>query len=825
MIERPVFQASFHVEVIEPEGVFLLSEQGHFLLKGELYCRIARLLDGSHTADGIVDALADEASAAEVYYALSLLEARGYTVAAALEVPSERAAFWQAAGVDAATAERRLREASVAVVAAGAVAIEPVAEALGAMGLRVAEQGEFTVVVTDDYLQDGLAEINAAALGSGKPWLLVKPVGTVLWMGPVFRPGEGPCWECLAQRLRGNREVEGYLLGRKERQAPFRVARAGMPAGVGAAAQLAALEVAKVVGRGLPHPFMPRSGATDDDNGAAQWQEGQARDLGQARALGQAQGPAPTDTSPDLVGAAPRGRPLVPKRPPRSPYSRDPDPLAGSAQSDAELLTLDTLTLETRRHTVVRRPQCPRCGVLDDPYQREGLLVTLKPQPKAFTADGGHRTVSPEQTLARFERQVSPISGAISLLARTPISGSDALHVYVAGHNFAMKADSLYFLRRGLRSNSAGKGVSDAQAKASALCEGIERYSGIFQGNETRRSASLRQLGPAAIHPNACMLFSEAQYAKRAELNARGGRFSFITYPFDEDAVVDWTPVWSLTGQAFKYLPTGYCYYGYPAPPDQRYYWAADSNGNASGNTLEEAILQGFFELVERDSVALWWYNRIPRPALDLDSFGEPYVDQLRAEYRKLRRELWVLDLTSDLDIPVFAALSRNVDKPVEEILMGFGAHFDPRIALLRALTEMNQMLGMAAAADTPAGEDDDPDTRHWMTTATLANQPYVAYNGASPRRRASFADLSTNDIAEDVRRCQRIVEQRGMELLVLDQTRPDIGLAVAKVFVPGLRHFWARFAPGRLYDVPVQLGWLPAPLSEDQLNPMPMFL
>jgi ribosomal protein S12 methylthiotransferase accessory factor len=61
--------------------------------------------------------------------------------------------------------------------------------------------------------------------------------------------------------------------------------------------------------------------------------------------------------------------------------------------------------------------------------------------------------------------------------------------------------------------------------------------------------------------------------------------------------------------------------------------------------------------------------------------------------------------------------------------------------------------------------------------------------------------------------------------MLVLDQTRPEIGLPVVKVIVPGLRHFWRRLGPGRLYDVPVKLGWLPAPLSEEQLNPIPMFL
>jgi hypothetical protein len=30
--------------------------------------------------------------------------------------------------------------------------------------------------------------------------------------------------------------------------------------------------------------------------------------------------------------------------------------------------------------------------------------------------------------------------------------------------------------------------------------------------------------------------------------------------------------------------------------------------------------------------------------------------------------------------------------------------------------------------------------------------------------------------------------------------------------------------APGRLYDVPVKLGWLAAPLAENELNPVPVF-
>jgi oxazoline/thiazoline synthase len=65
------------------------------------------------------------------------------------------------------------------------------------------------------------------------------------------------------------------------------------------------------------------------------------------------------------------------------------------------------------------------------------------------------------------------------------------------------------------------------------------------------------------------------------------------------------------------------------------------------------------------------------------------------------------------------------------------------------------------------------------------------------------------------------LTKRAGLDFLVLDQTRPDIEVPVARVIVPGLRHFYRRFAPGRLYDVPVKLGWRDRPLSEDEFNPV----
>ena len=82
---------------------------------------------------------------------------------------------------------------------------------------------------------------------------------------------------------------------------------------------------------------------------------------------------------------------------------------------------------------------------------------------------------------------------------------------------------------------------------------------------------------------------------------------------------------------------------------------------------------------------------------------------------------------------------------------------------------------------------------------------------------------VESTDTRDDVERCRALVEAKGMEFLVLDQTRPDVGMPVVRVIVPGMRHFWERFAPGRMYDVPVNMGYRTRPLAESELNAAPV--
>ena len=483
------------------------------------------------------------------------------------------------------------------------------------------------------------------------------------------------------------------------------------------------------------------------------------------------------------------------------------------------LWTFDSRDLAGERHEVRARPQCQSCGNPELVRERTRRPVVFVSRPKAHTSGGGHRALPPEEILGTYRHLVSPLTGVVKELRREQ-RGPALFTSFRSGPNIALGRRGAERLRTALRSENGGKGVTPVQAEVGALCEALERHSGHYDGDEERVRATFRSLGDEAVHPDTCQLFHERQYAGRACENAGHGPFQFVCDPFDDDAELDWTPVWSLTRGEHRLFPTAMLYFGVPAEPG-RVSLFADSNGNAAGGTLEDATLQGMLEVVERDAVALWWYNRTRQPGVDLEAFGDPWITELRAVYAGLDREVWVLDVTSDLGVPVFAALSRRITGPGEAIMMGFGAHLDPAVALRRALTEPNQMMPAVLGGWDGAG---DPDASRWLRDATVASEPYLLPDPACPPR-GPGGDASSPDLLADVKLVQAKLEDAGLEVFVLDQTRPDIGLPVVKVIVPGMRGFWGRFAPGRLYDVPVRLGRLTEPTAYEKLNPMRIFL
>jgi ribosomal protein S12 methylthiotransferase accessory factor len=751
--QRPIVKRHFRVETVPPGDVFLIGEHDRHVLRGRAFGALLPLLDGHRSIEEIVAELDGKISHPEIWFALERLQRDAIlTEAHAADIPTEEAAHWHANGIDADAAADSLRTLRVAILpGTGAVDPAPLHQELAQLGCAIVgeqETADIAVVLSDDYLHPELGRLNRDFVGRGQTWVLTKPVGHTLWLGPIMRPGETACWACLAERMRLNRQVEDFVIRKKDYDGPLPKRRGALPSTRALAAAMLTSEIAR-------------------------WR----------------------------VGAVSR--------------------------IDGSLLTFDTRSAQFRQHAVTRRPQCPVCG--EPERYRVVQPIEIGVVPKLARSEGGHRGASLEQTFARFRHTISPITGVVSWLENFNDHVSGLIYSFTAGHNFVMGQDTLAWLQQGLRSRTGGKGMTEIQAKVSAIGEAIERYSGVYRGDEYAIRSSRRALGDTAIDLGRCLNFSARQIAERTRSNGHAASILHrVPNPSDETAEIEWTPVWSLSAREFRYLPAAFCWYGHP-DSRKHFFCAGDTNGCAAGATREEAILQAFLELVERDAVAIWWYNRLSRPGIDLASFGSRYLDRLTDYYRGIGREFWVLDLTADLAIPTFGAISRRTDRPVEDIVFGFGAHLDPALALQRAVSELNQFLPAVmrtgAEGQTIYAWPED-DAIRWWRNETLAKQPYLRPDAAAPPRcLGDFRRFDSDDIGNEVRTCVELCRRAGLEMFVQDQTRPDIGMNVCRVIVPGMRHFWRRLGPGRLYDVPVKLGWLGQAIPEDELNPVSIFI
>lgn len=436
------------------------------------------------------------------------------------------------------------------------------------------------------------------------------------------------------------------------------------------------------------------------------------------------------------------------------------------------IFTFDTRQLSLVRHRVLPVPGCPHCKC--------------------------NSPLPPPRNIEDFRAFVSPLTGIVPKVE---------IHTESAP-SFHAKADVIQPLPLGpgrslLRPNLAiGKGLTATEAEIGCIAEAIERHSLAWSGLATQHPASTPPLPLDTL-----LQISPRQYQNRSHHAQSKDPRLHIPQPWPESLPIDYTSVTSLLDQTPALVPTTYCYFGHP----QNLYCRPDTNGCAAGPTLEQATLHALLELIERDAAAIWWYNRIRRPEVPLDALREPESKLIAKQFLRQGRTVHLLDLTTDLAIPVYAAITCNPNgaRPI----FGLGCSFDPEIAARRALAEMSQVSFWLQAHPQP-----DPLWAHWLSHTSCSTETYLAPLGA-------VNPIQSPLPSDPLQACIDRLRQAGLVPYTLNLTQPAIGLPVVRAIVPGLRHFWPRFGPGRLYDVPVQMGWLTAPTPEPDLNPIPCLL
>jgi ribosomal protein S12 methylthiotransferase accessory factor len=211
---------------------------------------------------------------------------------------------------------------------------------------------------------------------------------------------------------------------------------------------------------------------------------------------------------------------------------------------------------------------------------------------------------------------------------------------------------------------------------------------------------------------------------------------------------------------------------------------------------------------------------------VSIASFADEFLTRIEKWEHAQGRIVHLLDLRSDLDIPVFAAVSWRRDGG--RIAFGFAADFDARGAARRAMAEMEQFRTFAEEAYLrhpihPSHDERVLSTISWLDSATIAEEAHFVPTHVVHRYRDKSGE-AIFDPSFSVSRCIESCKRHGLDLFLVDMTRPGIDVPVVRVVVPGLLHFWARFGNRRLFEAPVRLGWRATPSEEGGLNPRPLF-
>ena len=372
------------------------------------------------------------------------------------------------------------------------------------------------------------------------------------------------------------------------------------------------------------------------------------------------------------------------------------------------IVSLDLSGSTIVKHFVAARPQCPACGSkkLRDP-RRAPVPIELDAGGKLVMTSGGYRSVSSRATVARFRKHVSPLTGVVSRLER--IEADLPLNTnYFAKHNFSAPAETVDELKSGLCGGSFGKGSTAEQGEASALMEAIERYSGIYQGDEIRVTRRFTDFPAGRRHSSErrAAVQRRAIPATRRAADRRPTRRR-RRRPFDQSAEIEWSPVWSLRDQRFKYLPTSLLYFFYKEPRRRPYprrfqrlrrrqYARGSDRPGISGAGGTRFIRDLVVQSIAAGGSGPQRVRRFLRPR-SANPACRNRTPALGARYHQRSRDS---ELCGDV------ALAGERQDFVE---FGSGSHFDARIALLRALTELNQFLsiGLMGGASAEQSSDD----------------------------------------------------------------------------------------------------------------------
>jgi ribosomal protein S12 methylthiotransferase accessory factor len=385
--------------------------------------------------------------------------------------------------------------------------------------------------------------------------------------------------------------------------------------------------------------------------------------------------------------------------------------------------------------------------------------VVLKDAYKAYTLDQD-KIVTPEETIRRFKEKLKAVD--LDMLEETVRIDNGRLDIPVFFSVCGRDAEEVIGTKKQM-----GKGGTPLQSEASAVMELAERFS-FFSFCKEQKNFFVEEY--RNIKDRALPFEEIAKSVHDGSQDLGKAREIFSRLP------LKWTWAYNMTREEEVLIPFNW------------FFAINEFNGPSAGNCVEEAVLQGICELVERHVSSIISRKRLKTPAIDLDSVTDPLVLEMIGKYQKVGVKLFASDFSLDTGIPSVGVLAYDPSTFPEksEIVWTAGTTPDPQKALSRALTEVAQLAGdfntgsNYVASGLPKFNE-------------LAEADFVIHS-ASKVDISSLPDLSNDNIRVEVENCIAALSGINMEVILVNVAHQKLGIPAFHTIIPGA-HFRERAA------------------------------
>jgi len=223
------------------------------------------------------------------------------------------------------------------------------------------------------------------------------------------------------------------------------------------------------------------------------------------------------------------------------------------------------------------------------------------------------------------------------------------------------------------------------------------------------------------------------------------------------------------------------------------------SVGVAAGPNFEWAASRALLELIERDAASLWWTGGRRGKTVPLD---EPAMVEIARLVEHLRQQTndrvsWLLDITTDIAVPVIVALS--CDRDGRQLAYGLAARLSIAEAARAAILELCQTelaILLAKIKRLENGEEGllPTDRVHLERDAMISADRCELLHplGVQSMRCESVAVSDLSAIASAMSRA-------GIEAALINLTRPEFDIPVVRAASPTLQPMPSDIVTDRL--------------------------